>query len=146
MNAEQLTKILATKGQFTGLTVNRPAKLRAAFGGENVRKLTNYVVQFGVQYEKKSDVKEKRAEGIEAQALADKGYKYVIFPYLAQSLTTGQLYVAANPVSKVSETWMENNAEVSKEQIASKLLASETKEGQLPQWMFIKLENVESIR
>ena len=146
MTAEQLTKILSTKGQFRGMTVKRPAKLRAAFSGMNVQKRSSLTVQFGVQYENKKIVQEKRADGIEAVPLKNKGWEYVIYPYLVKTIKTGEMAVACNPIARNSTEWLLNGQVTDFSKIQHMLISSETSEKTAPEWMMVKLENVEEIR
>lgn len=145
-------------GAIVGIIVDRPAKLRANFKTENIRKRSQYALQLAA-YGNRAPVKQAVAAGDRSApslpawvASVEKAANGLTFWKHAN----GTEYLAL-PVfgEKVKSVWTENGVEVETAAIADKLLASETAprpskadteaEGQA---MFnaIKLENILEVK
>lgn len=161
MTIEEIANALANrdKGQFASVVVNRPAKLRKTFAGENLRKRSKLTIQLA-DYARRAPVQQAVEAGDrEAPSLP---------PYVASAFyvdgvrfwqgKNGKVYFPAPLAGEAGQAkveWLENGQPVALESIAHKLLASETAKrpskaeteakGQA-QFVGIGLENVESIR
>lgn len=159
MEKQEIMSVIAGRqaGTMFSIVVDRPAKLRAAFKAENIRKRSSYALQLA-SYANRAPVKNAVATKdraapqtpawVEAVEKSKNGLTF-------WKHSNGQEYLAL-PVfgEKVKSHWTENGEKVDVATIAAKLLGSETKprpakveveaEG-WAQFNAIKLENIASI-
>lgn len=129
--SEILAKLTPHKGQNITLAWRRAAKVRKLNPPPFlIEKQTVARVRTGIDHENRAPVLEKRADGIEAQGL--KGFRWLEFPFILASESTGKPYVRAYPQtgteSRPRVQWFADGVPVGLEDVRPYLLASETSE------------------
>ena len=130
MNITTLSKKLSSKpkGSIAWITVKRPAKLRAAFKSENIEKVSRFPFQVGIDYAKRSPVKDAVEAGERA---APELPKHIKEAFVSDGIKfwrghNGKIYlpIPSSGEMKRSE-WLQDGSPVESELIREKLLASE---------------------
>lgn len=160
MNADEIIAAIGSRqaGGFASVIVNRPAKLRKAYEGENIRKRSRIAIQLA-NYANRKPVREAVESG-EREAPQLPGHidrAEVIGGVRFWIGKNGKVYLPvplAGEGGQAKAEWLVNGEPATLESIAAKLLASETasrpsketveSKGQA-QFIGIGLENIESI-
>lgn len=113
------------KGTFVNITITRPAKVKKSVESA-IEKHSEYIgARLGIDYDNLAQTKTLREDGSIPKENAGLVWgEWLNFPYLIQH--KGQIYLRVYAeISKIKTTWIENGEEVSKNNIADKLLSSE---------------------
>lgn len=150
--------VLSRTGQIVTVRGSRPMKLRAAHKGADLRKESVFQVRLGVEYENLANTQAKRESGelpaentglpSWAELLHDDNGK--VLKGLLRNARNGTLYLRGKPNSENPQAvrgtrFLLNGHEVDKATAQSMALASEFKPSN-GDWIYYKLENVESIK
>lgn len=146
MNTVELGKMLAAmktrKGQNTSVSWRRPVKTLKTCT-DTIWKVVAATVRSGIDYENTADVKEKRAQGVEAQGLTWGEWQEFPFTIAHKGATYVRFYPASGNAS-AQTTWFRNGKPVHYSEIECDLLASEKvkKNDEAPACFSIKVENL----
>lgn len=145
MNIQDIQAILTKTGQIVTMTTKRPVKVKK--NQPEVIKESTFQARVGVNYDRISNVIEKREDGRlpeENQGLI--GREWVQFPILLKSTKTGELYLRCtrirNNFTPKTTYWMDGH-EVDKEVVKEMAYASEFPKSQQDNDVFdIKLSSL----
>ncbi len=119
-----LENVLAKKGQFGSVVINKPLKNRAGVK-HDVRKITKMVIRAGINYDNLTVVKEKRESGKLPPVNAGLPFgSWVAYPYLIHH--KGNHYIRLYPASSKTEYLLDGKP-TDIESIKHLVLASEVK-------------------
>lgn len=135
------------KGEFARVTYEKELKTLRQFQGTSIRKVTNVVGRFGVQYDNMKAVKVGRATGEKPEENAGLQWgQWSEYPYFIEH--KGQEYLRISLVNgnKPQSKYFMNGQEVTAEEVKQYCLASEFRSsGSAPEVLTIKVENIMEI-
>jgi hypothetical protein len=133
MTLAEIRAIIAVtpKGANIWAIWERPVKLRVAYKGMPLTKRTKMLVRIAVDYDRKDDVIEGRANGdLPAENAGLKGVTWIDFPTILQAVKTGKyqlrLEVGTFNNAKTVVQYFLDGQEVKKEDYEHTMLANET--------------------
>ena len=148
MNNTLINKILnAPKGSFFGVTIRRPCKVFKTVT-DTLEKEIELVARGGVQYDNITTVIEGREDGTKPVENAGLPFgQWVKYPYLIRHNGQDYIRLTLTPNNKVKVRYYKNGQNVTKSEIESLLLASETRESDTaPEVMTVKVDNLREVR
>lgn len=134
-------KMMARKGQFTRIVMERDAKTLK--GRQPIRKHSELNCRIGVEYENIGKVKEMRDQGVEKGAMA--WGTWVLYPILKTHKGEYYIRVSTIPNNFPTTKYFRDGVEITKEQAKADCLASEFSEKDDLLVFDVKVSNVVSL-
>jgi hypothetical protein len=144
---ERLNAIPA--GRFISTVWKRQAKTRKGFEGVIEKQTAANGLQWGVEYDNKAVIQEKRENGeLPAVNAGLNGMEWVSYPKILRGVKSGKLCVRFHLTKKTrfAVNWLLNGKRVSKEEILPFLLASEQSSGEKPDAINVGIDSILAVK
>lgn len=134
-------------GRFVSATWEKPCKVRKAYAGKDIRKVSAAVVRLGCSYDNLGNVIQARADGSLPTENAGLPWgRWTQFPYFIEHKGTDYLRMTLTNNNPVKSQWMMDGKPATLEEVRPYLLASELpKDGERPDVLTIKIENIQKL-
>jgi hypothetical protein len=142
-----LETFLSKRGQFLSVVWQRAAKVRKTCLDVIEKRVVAHSIRAGVVYDNMANVQDKRESGELPKENAGLPWGvWFLFPHIIEHKGGYYFRFALNPgVSKFETTWLLNGEPVLRESIASQLLASELQDGEMPDVITVKAQDIVSM-
>lgn len=135
------------KGSFIRAEWEKPCKVKKAFAGKDIRKLSAATVRLGVTYDNVGNVQAKRESGELPQENAGLTWgRWSQFPYFIEHKGNEYLRMTLTNNNPVKSQWIMDGKPATLEDVKPYLLASELpKDGERPDVLTINIDNLKKL-
>ena len=135
------------KGSFIRAEWEKPCKVKKAYSGKDIRKLSAATVRLGCSYDNLGNVIQARADGsLPAENAGLPWGRWTQFPYFIEHKGTDYLRMTLTNNNPVKSQWIMDGKPATLEDVKPYLLASELpKDGERPDVLTIKIENIQKL-